>query len=67
MFRWNSQKGFLFYPCNDGLKPIIVTIDEINKSTLTKIAFKIPSERTDWKAFTDSMKFSEKEFLKQLP
>lgn len=71
MYRFCSNKSFLFYPYPDEeVKPeplkIKTEIDGVNGGTITKLGLRIPSKCDSFANFTSLMKKYEQEFINQL-
>lgn len=71
MYRFCSNKGFLFYPYPDvDVKPVPLKIktevDGINGGIITKLGLRIPSGCDSFTTFTSLMNQYEKDFIDQL-
>lgn len=71
MYRFCSNKGFLFYPYPDEeVKPVPLKIktevDGVNGGTITKLGLRIPSNCDSFASFTSLMYKYEQEFINQL-
>lgn len=71
MYRFCSNKGFLFYPYPDeDVKPVSLKIkteiDGINGGTITKLGLRIPSRCDSFTTFASLMNQYEQDFINQL-
>lgn len=71
MYRFCSNKGYLFYPYPDEeVKPVQLKIktevDGVNGGTITKLGLRIPSKCDSFASFTSLMYKYEQEFINQL-
>ena len=68
MYRFNSKKGFIFYPLKDSstIASKVFQIKGELGGTLTTIGLRIPSETNDFESFRKEMQEAEADFRKQI-
>jgi 5-methylcytosine-specific restriction endonuclease McrBC regulatory subunit McrC len=65
MYRFDSTKGFLMYPCSGKISPTRKTIIGERKGTLILLGFEIPNAQ-NFRNFSDQIKISEDKFVNQI-